>query len=143
MEPILDWIKETNIQAAVIGPIISSIIGGFAFVVHEKNTRKIALSKLIQETESLAIDHWCSEANDNENRRRANKILYNIKTLGWKIDQKNQNIKDAIIGFRQSITSGDFGETSRQSISFDNTRITLISEKTKNLRKTLNLKKHH
>ncbi len=140
---VFGWLKETNIQAAIIGPLISSLIGGGAFLWHQSNSKKSNLSDLIQEIEELAIEHWCSPSADSNNHFRAIKILSKIKTLGWRINQKKEKNKSALIEYRQAITSEGFDDPNRDFVAFENPRILLIGSKAKNLRKTLGIKKHH
>ncbi len=140
---IWTWIGETNIQAALIGPLISSLIGGIAYWFHNENAKKIALASLIQDIERLAMHHWCSDPNDNTGRIRCLDLQNLMQTLSWKINKKCISQKDALIEYRQAVTGGEFSESNKPILSHNSPRIILISEKAKNLRKVLGIKKHH
>ncbi|MCK6417384.1 MAG: hypothetical protein L6Q57_00375 [Alphaproteobacteria bacterium] len=140
---LLTWLSETNIQAAIIGPIVSMAISVAAYKIQQNNSIKVCLANLIQEIEDLATEHWCSPSSDTNNHFRANKILSKLKTLGWKINQDTDKKKNAMISYRQAVTDHDFDDPHRQFVLFDSPRIILISEKAKNLRKALGIKKHH
>lgn len=137
------WLSGTNIQAAVIGPIITSVIAYIAFFVRDGQARKCKLAGLVQEIEELGIEHWCSAGSDTNNHHRCIKIQNKIQTFSWRIDQKSEENKKALIALRQSITSGDFDAVNRPAFPFEDPRILLINEKAKAMRKALGIKKHH
>lgn len=139
MEDLYQWVKETNIQSALIGAGLAWI----ASLYNKSQQNKSKLSELIQEIESLSIEHWCSSPTDTNNHFRAIKIQSKLQTLSWRVGGSNYEVRLAIIGYRKAITNDDFGETNRQFVIFESSRVQLIQERARELRQKLGLKKYH
>lgn len=142
-QDVVNWLAETNMQAAVIGSVVSSIFGVGAYVFHQKKLNKIVLSELIQEIERLAIEHWCSLPSDTNNRARCTEIQHKFSTLAWRMDQNKEYKKNALVEYRISVTGGEFDDPNRQILNYTSSGISEISESAKKLRKSLKIKKHH
>lgn len=143
IEEAFKWLSETNIQAAVIGPVATGLLGIIPYALHKREKKKINIAELIQEIEELATEHWCSAGSDSDNHFRAIKIYSRLKKLGWKIDQNKEKNKSALIAYRQAVTSSPFDDPTRVLVLFEDPRIVLISDKAKELRKALGIKRGH
>ncbi len=134
-----DWISEINIQAAISGPLLSYL--GYLWL--NTKSKKIYLSDLIQEIETLAFEHWCSPGNDNNNHMRAIRIQTKLKMLGWRVNKRDKKVSDALREYRETITGGSFAEPDRHLITFEDPLIELIGTKARELRRALKIKKDH
>jgi hypothetical protein len=138
---VLDWFKETNIQAAIISPIISAIIAVTAFMVQDQWRKKTVLADLIQEVEALAIEHWCV-GKKSDHRFRTVNLQNKLQTLSWRIG-RSKGAQEAMIELRQTITGGDFDNPNKGNLNYNDSHVTLMKEKCRRLRKALKLKKYH
>lgn len=136
---MLDWLSETNIQAALLGPILSYL--GYLWL--SSKSKKIYLSDLIQEIETLAFEHWCSPGTDTNNHMRAIRIQTKLKMLGWRVNKKDKKVSDALREYRETVTGGSFAEPDRHLIPFEDPLIELIGTKARELRRALKIKKEH
>ena len=71
IEEAFKWLYKTNIQAAVIGPVATGLLGIIPYALHKREKKKINIAELIQEIEELATEHWCSAGSDSDNHFRA------------------------------------------------------------------------
>ena len=130
IDAFIDWISKTNFQASIISAFVSAGFSWGAYYLSSKEAKKKQQAVLIEEIVGLAETHWCSSAADSNNHHRAIEIQKKIKTLGWRINIENdESIENAYIAFRQSITDGNFAETNREPLLFEDTRIVLINRK--------------
>ncbi len=136
---MIEWLTEINIQAALSGPILSYI--GYLWI--SSKAKKIYLSDLIQEIETLAFEHWCSHGSDTNNHMRAIRIQSKLKTLSWRINQSNKTISKAFGEYREIITGDNFTDPDRHLILFEDDKIELIGTKARELRRILDIKKDH
>lgn len=139
----IGWLQETNIQAAIIGPFITTVIGWVTHYYQQGQRKKTNLGTHIQKIEQLAIEHWCCPGSDTNNKIRGVIISTEIQTLSWRIDQKKQKNRNALIAYRKAITSGDFDNPARKDVPFSDPRIELIRSSARNLRRTLGITKDH
>ena len=140
---VIGWLQETNIQAAIIGPAISTLISWIAYAYRQSQKRRANIAKLIQKIERLAIEHWCSPGADTNNKIRGIRISNELQTLSWRIDQKKLENRKALISYRKAVTGGDFADPAREDLAFADPRIALIKRCARDLRKALNIKKEH
>jgi hypothetical protein len=136
---IVQWFSETNIQAALLAPAFTYV----GYLCINSRAKKIYLSDLIQEIETSAFEHWCSPGSDPNNHLRAIRIQSKLKTLGWRINQRNKNISDAFREYREAITGGSFADPNRTFVPFEDSIIELITTKARELRRVLKIKKDH
>lgn len=135
---------ELVIYSAVSG------IGGVlvTIAVSACNQRKLKKEKLaedIQEIEDLSAQHWCG-VNVADNHYRGNNIQQRLYALKSKIDMSKRSIRYAYREYQETITGDNFDNPSDESSIMStlsspdkNTRVLLIREKSKNLRKSLKI----
>ena len=143
IQAAIDWFAGTNVQSAIIGPTVSGFLGACAYAFHQRKSNKVVLSELIQEIERLAVEHWCSLPSDTNNRARCIEIQHKFKTLAWRADQNREYKKNALKGYRQAVTGGDFEDPNRPVYIYSSQEIKLICQRARRLRKDLKIKKHH
>ena len=133
----ISWFKDTNIQAAVLGPLASAIIGAASYLFQGSKVTKANTAKLIHDIEETSIRHWCCLSTDANNRSRGVSIQSHLQRLATRI--KKLDADEEMIAFRQAITSGNFSDNARQHVDFDSPTIRLIQTTANSLRKKLKL----
>lgn len=137
---MFSWFSLTNLQAGVTTLVVYFVSNGVTYLLRQNKSKKIILSCLIQDVEDLAIEHWCSDATDANNRARGIKIQQKIRTVAQKIDKKTERIQSALIEFRQAVTGGNFDSADRLAVPYENEKILLILAMAEKLRESLNIR---